>query len=66
MDRKINGIVVDKVDPVDTEVKEQYSAFKEEVTRQALLSLRERIPRKILHFSNWVVSAVAVYVSINV
>ncbi|KAK1939506.1 putative subunit of proteaseome activator complex [Babesia divergens] len=54
MDRKINGIVVDKVDPVDTEVKEQYSAFKEEVTRQALLSLRERIPRKILHFSNWV------------
>ncbi|GBE60640.1 subunit of proteaseome activator [Babesia ovata] len=51
MDNRINGL---SVDPVDSAVKEQHIAFKEEVTRLALDSLRERIPRKILHFSKLV------------
>ncbi|GFE54824.1 subunit of proteaseome activator [Babesia ovis] len=51
MDKRLNGL---SVDPVDSTVKEQHCAFKEEVTRLALDSLRERIPRKILHFSKLV------------
>ncbi|GIX63182.1 subunit of proteaseome activator complex, putative [Babesia caballi] len=51
MDKKINGM---SADPVDSEVKEKHIAFKDEVTRLALDSLRERIPRKILHFNNLV------------
>ncbi|EDO06486.1 Proteasome activator pa28 beta subunit family protein [Babesia bovis T2Bo] len=51
MDKRLNGL---SVDPVDSTIKEQHNTFKEEVTRLALESLRERIPRKILHFSKLV------------
>lgn len=50
----MSKVVLDKVDPIDEEVKEQYIAFKEDVTRQALEFLRDKIPRKILHFNELV------------
>lgn len=55
MEKKLNGISVDKIDPLDPEVKDKYQLFKEEITRSALFSLRERIPQKILYFNSLVV-----------
>ncbi|BAM40621.1 subunit of proteaseome activator complex [Theileria orientalis strain Shintoku] len=52
MEKKLNGIPVDKIDPLDPQVKDKYQIFKEEITKSALLSLRERIPQKILYFNN--------------
>ncbi|AFZ80620.1 subunit of proteaseome activator complex, putative [Theileria equi strain WA] len=52
MEKKLNGVSVDKIEPLDTSVKENYSSFKEEITRQAITSLRERIPQKILYFNS--------------
>ncbi|EAN33124.2 Proteasome activator pa28 beta subunit family protein [Theileria parva strain Muguga] len=54
MEKKLNGISVDKIDPLDPEVKDKYQLFKEEITRSALFSLRERIPQKILYFNSLV------------
>ncbi|UKK01563.2 subunit of proteaseome activator complex [Theileria orientalis] len=52
MEKKLNGIPVDKIDPLDPQVKDKYQIFKEEITKSALSSLRERIPQKILYFNN--------------
>lgn len=44
------------VEPADQAVREQYEQFKVDVTHQALKILRERIPVKILKFTEQVVS----------
>lgn len=64
MEKKLNGVSVDKIEPLDTNVKEKYSSFKEEITRQAISSLRERIPQKILYFNSIIVSRL-IYLYIN-
>ncbi|SBS81862.1 subunit of proteaseome activator complex, putative [Plasmodium ovale] len=45
---------IDKIDPFDSKVKEEYNKFKYDVTKQVIESLRERIPRRIIHFNNLV------------
>lgn len=45
---------LDKIDPSDAKVKEEYQKVKLDLTRQALESLKERIPQKILFFNNFV------------
>ncbi|EPR63288.1 putative subunit of proteaseome activator complex [Toxoplasma gondii GAB2-2007-GAL-DOM2] len=43
---------LDKLEPSDQSVKKEYEQFKKDLTRQAVISLKDRIPRKILHFNN--------------
>ncbi|PFH31441.1 putative subunit of proteaseome activator complex [Besnoitia besnoiti] len=43
---------MDKLEPSDQNVKKEYEQFKKDLTRQAVISLKDRIPRKILHFNN--------------
>lgn len=45
---------LDKIDPSDAKVKEEYQKVKQDLTRQALESLKDRIPQKILFFNNFV------------
>lgn len=40
------------MEPSDQSVKNEYELFKKELTRQAVISLKDRIPRRILHFNN--------------
>ncbi|GAW80142.1 subunit of proteaseome activator complex [Plasmodium gonderi] len=52
MDNIVNKI--DKIDPFDQKVKEEYNKFKLDVTKQAIESLRERIPKRIIYFNTLV------------
>ncbi|CAG9480352.1 subunit of proteaseome activator complex, putative [Plasmodium vivax] len=45
---------VDKIEPFDPKVKEEYNQFKYDVTKQAIESLRERIPKRIIYFNTLV------------
>ncbi|GAB65653.1 proteasome activator complex subunit 3 [Plasmodium cynomolgi strain B] len=45
---------VDKIEPFDAKVKEEYNQFKYDVTKQAIESLRERIPKRIIYFNTLV------------
>ncbi|KAK2195607.1 bifunctional Proteasome activator PA28 [Babesia duncani] len=58
MERKLNGISVDKIDPSDADVKSKYLGFREQVTKAALTCLREKIPQKIVHFNSLLTSSV--------
>eukprot|EP00920_Eleutheroschizon_duboscqi_P026981 GHVT01066099.1.p1 GENE.GHVT01066099.1~~GHVT01066099.1.p1 ORF type:complete len:264 (+),score=31.58 GHVT01066099.1:179-970(+) len=42
---------LDKIEPSDPAVQAQYEQFKLDVTKQAILSLRGRIPSKIIQFN---------------
>lgn len=50
------------VEALDPNIRQRYEEFKVDVTNQALKILRERIPVKILHFNEQVVSFFATYV----
>ncbi|PHJ18983.1 subunit of proteaseome activator [Cystoisospora suis] len=43
---------MDKLEPSDQNVKKEYEQFKKDLTRQAVISLKDRIPKKILHFNS--------------
>ncbi|CCF73086.1 proteasome activator subunit 2 (PA28 beta) [Babesia microti strain RI] len=45
-------INLDKIEPLDPVVRDQYKQFKLDVTLQALDSFRQGIPKKILYFNN--------------
>lgn len=45
---------IDKIDPSDPKIKEEYNKFKYDITKQAIESLKERIPKKIIYFNNLV------------
>ncbi|SOS78310.1 subunit of proteaseome activator complex, putative [Plasmodium sp. gorilla clade G1] len=45
---------IDKIEPSDQKIKEEYNKFKYDITKQAIESLRERIPKRIIFFNNLV------------
>ncbi|SBT70853.1 subunit of proteaseome activator complex, putative [Plasmodium malariae] len=45
---------IDKIEPYDPQIKDEYNQFKYDVTKQAVESLRERIPRRIIYFNKLV------------
>lgn len=45
---------IDKIDPSDPKIREEYNKFKYDITKQAIESLKERIPKKIIYFNNLV------------
>ncbi|VEV56766.1 subunit of proteaseome activator complex, putative [Plasmodium vinckei vinckei] len=45
---------IDKIDPSDPKIKEEYNKFKYDITKQTIESLKERIPARIIFFNNLV------------
>ncbi|CRG96624.1 subunit of proteaseome activator complex, putative [Plasmodium gallinaceum] len=45
---------IDKIEPSDPKIREEYNKFKYDVTKQAIESLKERIPKRIIYFNNLV------------
>ncbi|CRG99287.1 subunit of proteaseome activator complex, putative [Plasmodium relictum] len=45
---------IDKIEPSDPIIREEYNKFKYDVTKQAIDSLKDRIPKRIIYFNNLV------------
>ncbi|KAF8820589.1 putative subunit of proteaseome activator complex [Cardiosporidium cionae] len=45
---------MDKIEPSDPSIQKNYLQFRVDITKQAIASLKERIPLKILHFNRLV------------
>lgn len=46
-----NSALLRNADPLDQDIKEKHATFKNDITNQALDFIRDKIPRKILHFN---------------
>eukprot|EP00922_Rhytidocystis_sp_ex-Travisia-forbesii_P020190 GHVS01029761.1.p1 GENE.GHVS01029761.1~~GHVS01029761.1.p1 ORF type:complete len:263 (+),score=37.05 GHVS01029761.1:96-884(+) len=52
--RRNHALSTEKIEPTDPQIKKHYEQFKDDITKQALIILREIIPKKIIHFNKLV------------
>eukprot|EP00922_Rhytidocystis_sp_ex-Travisia-forbesii_P020197 GHVS01029768.1.p1 GENE.GHVS01029768.1~~GHVS01029768.1.p1 ORF type:complete len:131 (+),score=25.00 GHVS01029768.1:164-556(+) len=52
--RRNHALSTERIEPTDPQIKLHYEQFKHDITKQALIILREIVPKKIIYFNKLV------------